>query len=408
MPRSLIRNPAGCAAFLLPLVAVLHNKAMPVVMIGLLAAVAYAEWPWRLRFWPPLLAAIAALLAWCLLSAFWSIDPANSLRRFARLAPTIAGGVVLCAFAVRLDPAGRRDAARALAAGVLIASALGIFRQAWLMAAPKGAVADVLYEFPIYPFGSIVALSVFVLLATLEARPFPRQTLAAIAVGVVAVALCASESNKLAFLAGAGALAATRWGGRKAVYALAVALPVLFVALPPAVGALDLPARIKAQEWIIGGSIGHRMIIWRYASDKIRARPLLGWGLFSARLLPDRENRAEHDPHYADILEVTWFSPGAKVELMPLHPHNATLQLALELGAVGALLYAPLYALCLFGLLRVPQSPWALASGTGLVAATFVIGQLSYSVWQSWWLCVQFMAGALYLFVARRTAPQSG
>jgi O-antigen ligase len=148
------------------------------------------------------------------------------------------------------------------------------------------------------------------------------------------------------------------------------------------------------------------MIIWRYASDKIHARPLLGWGLFSARQLPDRENRAEHDPRYADIVEVTWFSPGAKVELMPLHPHNATLQVALELGAVGALFYAPLYALCLFGLLRVPQSPWQLASGAGIVAATFVIGQLSYSVWQSWWLCVQFIVAAFYLFFARRAVPQ--
>jgi O-antigen ligase len=118
--------------------------------------------------------------------------------------------------------------------------------------------------------------------------------------------------------------------------------------------------------------------------------------------LQDRENRADNDPRYADIMAVTYFHRGAKIELMPLHPHNAALQLWLELGGIGAALYAALYAVCLIGLLRLPLTREALAAGAALVAAVFVIGQLSFNVWQSWWLCAQFLTAAIFLLLAAR------
>jgi len=409
LPRS-FRNPAGCAAFLFPLVAVIDNKLIPVLMIAMLIGVAYVSRPWKLRLWLPLAAGFGALLAWCLLSALWSIDPADSLWRFGRLFPTIIGGLVLCALVEPFDAADRTDAGRYLAIGSLVAGLIGIGRQLLLKLEPTDAVADILRELRVYPYASIAAVLLFVLLATLETRPFPRLTLAALAAGIVAVLFCGSETTVIAFAAGSVVFVATRCLGRKAVQALAVILPLLFVAVPSSLGALDLPSHIKAHGWIVGGSVGHRLIIWRYASDKIHAKPLLGWGLFSARRLPDRENRADNDPHYADIFAVTWFSPGAKIELMPLHPHNATLHIWLELGFLGVLLYAPLYALCLFGLLRMSLSPVALAAGAAAVVAVFVIGQLSYSVWQSWWLCAQFLLAGIYLYVSRRVgrSPQSG
>jgi O-antigen ligase len=217
----------------------------------------------------------------------------------------------------------------------------------------------------------------------------------------VADALGGSSASVIALGVSLAVYGVVFWLGRSAVKALAVLLPVAFIATPLAVGALDLPARLKEHGMIVGGSVGHRMVIWRYVSDKIRLKPVLGWGLYSARLLPDRENRADGDPHYADIYAVTWFSPGAKVELMPLHPHNATLQLWLDLGVVGAVLYAALYGLCLLGLLRLEPARASLAGGTGAVVGAFVLGQLSFSVWQSWWLCAQFIAAALYLLAAQ-------
>jgi O-antigen ligase len=93
---------------------------------------------------------------------------------------------------------------------------------------------------------------------------------------------------------------------------------------------------------------------------------------------------------------------------MPLHPHNAALQLWLELGGIGAVLYATLYVVCLIGLLRLPLTRRALAAGAALVAAVFVIGQLSFNVWQSWWLCAQFLTAAFFLLLAGRGGEASG
>ena len=77
-------------------------------------------------------------------------------------------------------------------------------------------------------------------------------------------------------------------------------------------------------------SAGHRLLIWSFAGDRIAERPLIGWGLDASRAIPGGD-----DP----------IRPGES--WMPLHPHNAALQLWLELGVPGAVLFALLAALAL-------------------------------------------------------------
>jgi O-antigen ligase len=400
------RDPLNYAALLFPLVAAVENKLLPVVMLGVLAAAAFLAWPWRLRFWTPLAVAFALILTWSLVSVSWSIDPGHSLERFARLALTVAAGLLLCRLALALAPAGCAAAARWLSAGLLIGSAAILVREATRLLLPQDT-PGVIEGLSALPFSALAVLFILVLLATLGGGRDLRLTLAAIVAALAALVLGGSSAGIIALAASAAAFAGTLWLGRRAVLALAALLPAVFVATPLALATLDLPARIAAQGHIVGGSTGHRLIIWRYVADKIEAKPLLGWGLHAGRLLPDRENRADNDPRFADIMAVTHFHRGAKIELMPLHPHNAALQLWLELGGIGAVLYATLYAVCLIGLLRLPLTRGALAAGAALVVAVFVIGQLSFNVWQSWWLCAQFLTAAFFLVLAGRAGEAS-
>ena len=406
MQPRLFRDPLNYAALLFPLVAAVENKLLPVVMLGALAAAAFLAWPWRLRFWTPLVVVFALVLAWSLASASWSIDPGHSLARFARLALTVATGLLLCRLALTLGSEDRAAAARWLSVGLLIGSAAILVREAIRLLLPKD-MPGFIGGLSALPFSALAILIVLVLFATLS-RQNLRVTLAAMAAAAAAIVLGGSSASIIALAAGAVACAGAYWLGRRAVLALAVLLPAVFVAMPLTLAALDLPARIEAQGRIVGGSTGHRLIIWRYVTDKIEAKPLLGWGLHAGRLLPDRENRADNDPRYADIMSVTYFHRGAKIELMPLHPHNTALQLWLELGGIGAVLYATLYVVCLIGLLRLPLTRRALAAGAALVAAVFVIGQLSFNVWQSWWLCAQFLTAAFFLLLAGRGGEASG
>src|SRR5258708_35758154 len=99
--------------------------------------------------------------------------------------------------------------------------------------------------------------------------------------------------------------------------------------------------------------------------------------------------------------------PGGKIEIrsgqdwLPLHPHDAALQLWLELGAPGAILFA-LFAGLLW--LRLGKAPWprlyAAAAGGSLFAATAVAAS-AWGIWQEWWLGALGLALFATLVMAR-------
>ena len=77
---------------------------------------------------------------------------------------------------------------------------------------------------------------------------------------------------------------------------------------------------------------------------------------------------------------------------MPLHPHNAPLQLWLELGVPGAVVFALLVALAWLALAEVDwPRPFAAAAGASLMAA-LVASLASYGVWEEWWLSTLWFA----------------
>jgi O-antigen ligase len=137
-------------------------------------------------------------------------------------------------------------------------------------------------------------------------------------------------------------------------------------------------------------SAAHRLIIWQFVGERIAERPLLGWGLDSSRAIP-----GGHDT-------VQSFS-----ERLPLHPHNAALQLWLELGVLGGMLGAFIVA---WPALRIDR---ALARGApqavavGLVAATAVVALLGFGIWQSWWVATLGLVSMCAVAILPSSAPDS-
>ncbi len=404
MPYTALRKLPVLAALLFPILVVFQKNFTSVYLIVLLIAVAFLARPFSVRLWTPLVAVIGALTLLCLLSALWSIDPGHSATRFIRLGLAVAGGVLLCALAAARDADGRKATMTGLAAGLLVAGVIAIVSPFGPVLLPPGSVATLLYWMPVLSYGAIATLMTFVLVATMTERPVPVVVSAAVVASALAVLLSGNSASKVALIAGFAAVAVFFWLGRKAVFAAAVVLPLLFLALPVTLHTADTAGFLKAHGWTpLDHSATHRLIIGRYAMGKIEERPILGWGLHSSRILPDRDAPVFGNPRYADLMGLTNFAPGTKIELMPMHPHNATLQTWLELGALGPILYAALYGLVLAGLNRVAGSRLARAAGGGAVVAAFVIGQLSFNVWQSWWLIAQFLAAALFLYALPKT-----
>lgn len=140
-----------------------------------------------------------------------------------------------------------------------------------------------------------------------------------------------------------------------------------------------------------------RLDIWEFAAQKILQKPFLGWGFDSSR-------------HFGKPI--------------PLHPHNMSIQVGLELGYIGLFLLAAVWVLLILRIGRGAQGapaeaffelrelskaeaslqtdprPYALAT----LSAVFVIAQLSFGIWQEWWLALMALVTAIYLMA--RTASQ--
>ena len=134
--------------------------------------------------------------------------------------------------------------------------------------------------------------------------------------------------------------------------------------------ALGLDARLApylSESWM------QRLGYWGKAVDWIWARPLPGWGLDASRA----------------------FGPGIR-----LHPHNAALQIWMELGLIGAVAAAIVWAAIFAGLSRLARSPAAAASAAA-AAAYLVFGAVSFGVWQEWWLGLGALTALACILVLR-------
>lgn len=410
---TLHRQPIFVAAFLLPFVTLFQNKLLTVLLLVLTVAVLTQLRTGSGReggrlFWP-LLIGLAALLLWTLASALWSIDSTHSLKRFGRLLPTVLAGIVIGYAALSADREQRRGVLVAVAAAMTVASVLAFFGDFVRAGAIGNPQSNPVWKWIAYwhfrPFSALAAILLFPLLAAALGGMHRPLIFMAVASMVAAVFFAGASASKLALVIGLPVFVlAWRWG-RPVLRFLAVGLPAAFILLPGLVAMLDLPSLLSAQDRTIHSSAAHRLAIMRFVDERIDERPILGWGLHASRLLPGGGTDARFDPRYADIMAVMSNNPRTEVELLPLHPHNASQQMRVELGMPGVLLYALLFALCCMAILRrYPDGPPLAAGGAALVSV-FVIGQLSFSAWQSWWISAQLLSLCLFLAMM---APRAG
>jgi len=404
---TLHRQPIVVAAFLLPFAALFQNKLLTVVLLVLTAAVLVLSrsrlfaHDWRPSW--PILTGLALLLLWTLVSALWSIDATLSLKRFGRLLPTVLAGIVIATAAMSVEREQRRRLVIATAAGMLGASMLALFGEIVRSGAFGNPEAYPLMNWMAHwhfrPFSALAAILIFPLSAVAIRGGDRSLIVTAIAAMAISVFFAGASASKLALIIGFPVFLLARFWGRLVLRVLTVGLPIAFIVLPGIVTALDLPSLLSAQGRLIYSSAAHRLAIMRFVNERIDERPVLGWGLHTSRLLPGGGTDARFDPRYADIMAVMSNDPSTDVELLPLHPHNASQQMRVELGIPGLLLYAFLFGVCGVALLRrFPEGP-PLAAGSGALVAVFVIGQLSFSAWQSWWISGQLLCICLFLAI---------
>ena len=327
-------------------------------------------------------ALLGCLLVWGTASAFWSVNPLRSLIMAARLAGLIALGLALAAAASRIT------APRRLTLWLLGGFALGVAMAAAELVthgALGAAFTDRAYQAARLNRASVTFAILLppITAALLRGGPAvcPLSFAAATAAMIFALA---GTAAKAALIAGVPIGVLFYLARGRAAYAAAIVSVLVIISAPLTFARLErIPAFAETAD-AIKLSAGHRLLIWSFAGDRIAERPLAGWGLDSARAVPGGK-----DP----------IRPGQS--WMPLHPHNAALQLWLELGVPGTALFALMVAVVWMALARADWPQLYCAAAGASLAIALIASCAAYGIWQEWWLGTLAISLFLVLVMAR-------
>ena len=319
----------------------------------------------------PLLAAAATLLGcllvWGTASAIWSVDWLRSLVVAVRLAGLFAVGLVLT------DAASSIKATRRLTFCLLGGLTLGVGMAATDLVT-HGALGAPFTERAYQPAALNRASVSFAILllpmtaALLQGGLTLPPFLFATAIAAIIFAL-AGTSAKAALTAGLPIGLLLYLSRTRVAYAAAVVAVLVIITAPLTFARFGELSMLTETADAVKLSAGHRLLIWSFVGDRIAERPLAGWGLDSSRSIPGGQDLIRPDE--------TW---------LPLHPHNTPLQLWLELGAEGAVLFALVVALAWHALASAPWSRAFGAAAGASLAIALIACFTTYGIWQEWWL----------------------
>jgi len=330
-----------------------------------------------------------ALLVWGCISALWSVDPLRSLDLAARLAGLFAAGLALAVAAELVAAPGRLTVF--LVAGFLFGIAMAAADLATHGALSR-PFSDRFYQ-PAWLNQASVAFAILLLPANAVLLARGHKILALLFALAAAATICAlaGTAAKVALAVGLPtALLCYCWRSRTARAAALLSILVIVTA-PLTFARLERVSDLAAAADDIKLSAGHRLLIWSFVGDRIAEHALAGWGLDSSRAIPGGKDRIEPGE--------TW---------LPLHPHNSALQLWLELGVPGAVLFALLIGGAWLALAAVPWPRLFAAAAAGSLAAGFVASFATYGIWQEWWQGTLWFSLFLVLVMARVASGTGG
>ena len=382
----------GAFLFILPaMLALVPRGAAPLVAVaglcafGVLAADPPRDWS---RLGAPA-ALLGLLLLWGGLSVVWAIEPVRSLVKDMQLAGLFAAAIVLAAAARSIADA------RWLAGLVIAGTALGLAVALGDFATSGGLSGHVNMRPFAPPRLNQIAVWLAIMLLPLTAflwgrgRRLPGMA-TAISIGTT-VFLLDGTAAKTALLLSLPVAALLYWR-RRVVARIAAALSVVAVLTSP----LTLPLladdpQVLQDADAVKTSLTHRFYIWDFVGKRIAERPLLGWGLDLARAIPGGK----------DLIRLNQAR-------LPLHPHNAPLQIWLELGVPGAVLFALLLGWLWLRLAAAAWPPLLAAAAGGSLAAVCAVLSAGWGIWQEWWLATLGLAAFAIIAMARAAEPAAG
>ena len=191
-----------------------------------------------------------------------------------------------------------------------------------------------------------------------------------------------SFATYLGFIGGTVAFCFTLLVRRVAIY-ISIYVIIASAVLFPVFSIVQSPLYLSEKYFQIPDSGKHRLFIWKFTAYKALEKPLMGWGFNSSREIPiDEEGDVVYFQQY-------------KWHPLPLHPHNCFMNIWLECGLIGLVLFFAILIKIIQNIGRTYKANhnllW-LSMSIGCFTNYFLIALVSYGMWQTWWVCCGVIA----------------
>ena len=335
------------------------------------------------------------LVEWAIVSAFWSPFPLpHDLKSFLRFTGLhlfqqilFCGALIVTARTLSPERAG--DALAWVGGGLtalILVLAAEAFTQAALFRSLQplvGKQVEASWALRSVAQGSYVLVMLFWPAAVgLWASGRRHFATAFIVGGILALALLHVAAPVAALITSAAVFGLVLWLGRPAAIGGLVIAVVQTLAVPWLMRGWAEGGMFQALRPHLPASWAARVDIWTFVSARMVEKPLFGWGLDASRTFKGH---------------------------IPLHPHDAALQLWFELGAVGAVLGALIWSFIFWRFAEAARRRRLYAAaGCATAWSALIIGAFSFSLWQEWWICLAALGFAACAVLSRQLDGVSG
>lgn len=321
---------------------------------------------------PDRLAVSACLLfcSWAFMTSMWTVEPGETLETSLKLAAFCLLGIVAAASL----PVAAGGAPGALNTRFILPAMLAIAFIAvlehlsgyWLTLTLRG-----FFQYPAEGYGQPLdkATALYTLVLPFFLGIFAgRGRLLWPLLGATAVMYLTHPmfAAALAFFSAAAVTGLYLLAGRAVIHGLFALVAGTYLLLPIVLTVALRLEFIRELLPSLPGSWLHRVQIWERTLELIAARPYAGWGL-----------------NTSDYIELA--ATGASQQVVQFHPHNVPLQLHLETGFIGALLFG-LILLAVYRHIACSADSRVVACLLASFTAYFVFSLVSFNAWHDWWL----------------------
>ena len=335
---------------------------------------------------PPMLF-IFLLIIMVGMSTIWSLVPIETLKIFASISLTYCFAYILLSVILEAKHELIKEANNSIILIVIFISIMFIF-QIYMEFFSQEKIATIINSaFKIKPIGSIIGLCVFPICAFswINNRKILSICIYIILSMLVYISVCQTAIYSLALctLVFAVSYILPRFVTLSSMivsFIYMIFVPFLYIYVFPAVVFVETPLLKK----VVNESLFHRILAWEFYSRKFFEMPFLGWGAGAARYIQAENGLA------AGYMNV-------------IHPHNGAIQSYLELGMLGGLLFALIFASLFWIIQKHVKDRLSVAVCNSTLVFALIASLVTHNIWHSYWTSrCAMVAGLVILFVKAR------